>query len=95
MLGAYCLLCYGIAVCGPFDGFCPYVFRYGSVECTDCFLDFSHYASLTLKPLWSPFLEMFKTKKYFVVATEIITGLAFALVALSLPLPDFFVMPSL
>ena len=33
---------------------------------------------------------MFKTKKYFVVATEIITGLAFALVALSLPLPDFF-----
>ena len=42
MLGAYCLLCYGIAVCGPFDGFCPYVFRYGSVECTDCFLDFSH-----------------------------------------------------
>lgn len=44
----------------------------------------------TLKPLWSPFLEMFKTKKYFVVATEIITGLAFALVALSLPLPDFF-----
>ena len=36
----------------------------------------------TLKPLWSPFLEMFKTKKYFVVATEIITGLAFALVCL-------------
>ena len=49
MLGAYCLLCYGIAVCGPFDGFCPYVFRYGSVECTDCFLDFSHYASLDIE----------------------------------------------
>lgn len=44
----------------------------------------------TLKPFWSPFLEMFKTKKYFVVATEIITGLAFALVALSLPMSDFF-----
>lgn len=62
MLGAYCLLCYGIAVCGPFDGFCPYVFRYGSVECTDCFLDFSRMLPWTLKPLWSPFLEMFKTK---------------------------------
>ena len=44
----------------------------------------------TLKPLWSPFLEMFKTKKYFVVATQMVTGVAFGLVALSLPLPDFF-----
>lgn len=44
----------------------------------------------SLKPLWSPFLEMFKTKKYFVVGTQLITGLCFALVALSLPLPDFF-----
>ena len=44
----------------------------------------------TLKPLWSPFLEMFKTKKHFVVITQLITGIAFALVALSLPLPDAF-----
>lgn len=44
----------------------------------------------SLKPVWSPFLEMFKTKKYFVVGTQMITGLCFALVALSLPLPDFF-----
>jgi len=44
----------------------------------------------TIKPLWSPVLEMFKTKKYFVVATQILTGLLFALVALSLPLNHFF-----
>jgi PAT family beta-lactamase induction signal transducer AmpG len=44
----------------------------------------------TLKPLWSPLLEMFKTKKHFVVATQMITGITFALVALSLPLPNFF-----
>jgi PAT family beta-lactamase induction signal transducer AmpG len=44
----------------------------------------------TLKPLWSPVLEMFKTKKYFVIATQITTGMTFALVALSLPLDDFF-----
>ncbi len=44
----------------------------------------------TLKPLWSPILEMFKTKKQFVVATQFITGISFALVALSLPLPNFF-----
>lgn len=44
----------------------------------------------TLKPLWSPLLEMFKTKKHFVVATQMVTGVTFALVALSLPLPNFF-----
>jgi len=44
----------------------------------------------TLKPLWSPLLEMFKTKKHFVVATQMITGITFALVAFSLQLPHFF-----
>lgn len=44
----------------------------------------------TLKPLWSPFLGMFKTKKFFVVTTQIVTGIAFGLVALSLQLPYFF-----
>lgn len=44
----------------------------------------------TFKPLWSPVLEMFRTKKVFVVATQFITGISFALVAFSLHLPDFF-----
>jgi len=44
----------------------------------------------TLKPIWSPLLEMFKTKKHFVVATQMVTGITFALIAFSLHLPDFF-----
>ncbi|MEW6511802.1 MAG: MFS transporter [Bacteroidota bacterium] len=44
----------------------------------------------TLKPLWGPLLEMFKTKKYFVVATQFIGGIAFGLLAFTLPLDDFF-----
>ncbi len=44
----------------------------------------------TLKFLWSPFLEMFKTKKFFVVLTQLITGAGFALVALALHLSAFF-----
>lgn len=44
----------------------------------------------TLKPLWSPFMELYKTKKFFVVLTQMVSGLAFALVALSLPLPNYF-----
>lgn len=44
----------------------------------------------TLKPLWGPFLEMYKTRKFFVYATQILTGLLFGLVALSLQLNHFF-----
>ena len=44
----------------------------------------------TLKPLWSPLLEMYKTKKHFVVATQMLTGITFALVAFSLQLPHYF-----
>lgn len=44
----------------------------------------------TLKPLWGPFLEMFKTKKFFVYTTQIFTGCLFGLVALSLHADYFF-----
>lgn len=44
----------------------------------------------TLKPLWGPFLEMFKTKKFFVYSTQIFTGVLFGLVGLSLRLDNFF-----
>ena len=44
----------------------------------------------TLKPLWSPFLEMYKTKKFFVILTQTLTGLMFGLTALALNLPHFF-----
>lgn len=44
----------------------------------------------TLKFLWSPFLEMFRTKKFFVVMAQMVTGAGFALVALALQLPFFF-----
>ncbi|MDR0540820.1 MAG: MFS transporter [Dysgonamonadaceae bacterium] len=46
----------------------------------------------TLKPLWSPFIGMFKTKKFFVVLTQILSGAGFFLVALSLHLPHFFAL---
>lgn len=46
----------------------------------------------TLKPLWSPFLELFKTKKFYVVTTQLVTGVAFGLVALSLTTEHFFLV---
>lgn len=44
----------------------------------------------SLKPLWSPLLEMFRTKKFFVVLTQLLGGVSLALIALCLPLPDYF-----
>ncbi len=44
----------------------------------------------SLKPLWSPFLEMYKTKKFFVVLMEFGGGLCLGLLALCLPLPGYF-----
>ena len=44
----------------------------------------------SLKPLWSPLLEMFKTKKYFVVLLQLLGGVSLGLVALCLPLPAYF-----
>ncbi|HTY39442.1 MAG TPA: MFS transporter [Bacteroidota bacterium] len=43
-----------------------------------------------LKPLWGPLMEMFKTKKHFVLATQFLGGVCFGLLALSLQLPTYF-----
>ena len=44
----------------------------------------------TLKPIWSPLLEMYKTKKFFVVLLEAVGGLSLVLVALSPNMPGYF-----
>jgi len=44
----------------------------------------------SLKPLWAAFLDMFRTKKFFVITTEVLSALLFAGIAMSLPLPGFF-----
>ncbi|MDR6785085.1 PAT family beta-lactamase induction signal transducer AmpG [Pedobacter africanus] len=44
----------------------------------------------TIKPLWGPFLEMYKTKKFFVYTTQIFTGVLFGLLALTLQMNHFF-----
>jgi PAT family beta-lactamase induction signal transducer AmpG len=44
----------------------------------------------SLKPLWAAFLDMYRTKKFFVVAMEVALSLLFCAVAMSLPTPGFF-----
>jgi MFS transporter, PAT family, beta-lactamase induction signal transducer AmpG len=44
----------------------------------------------SLKPLWAAFLDMYRTKKFFVLAMELLIGALLAGIAMSLPLPGFF-----
>lgn len=44
----------------------------------------------TLKFLWAPVLEVFGNKRLFVVATQVLSGVLFGCVALSLSAPHFF-----
>lgn len=44
----------------------------------------------TLKFLWSPFIELYRTKKFFVVLTQLVSGIIFGIVAFSLFFDYFF-----
>src|SRR4030042_4875021 len=48
------------------------------------------YLPWVIKPLWSPFVDMFKTKRFWIVILQLVMGGALASVALTLPLPEFF-----
>ena len=48
------------------------------------------YLPWVIKPLWSPLVEMFRTRRFWIVALQLVIGAALALVALTTPLPHFF-----
>ena len=43
----------------------------------------------TVKPLFAPFVEMYRTKKFFVLCAQALVGLGFAGIALAMALPDY------
>ena len=43
----------------------------------------------TIKPLFAPFIEMYRTKKFFVLCAQVLIGLGFAGVALAMALPNY------
>ena len=44
----------------------------------------------SLKPLWAAFLDMYRTKKFWVLTMEFLLAVLFAGVAMALPLPGYF-----
>ena len=43
----------------------------------------------TVKPLFAPFVEMYRTKKFFVLCAQVLIGLGFIGVALAMSLPNY------
>ena len=50
------------------------------------------YLPWVIKPLWSPFVDMFRTKRWWIVSLQLLIGAALAMVALTMHLPTFFKM---
>ena len=46
------------------------------------------YLPWVIKPLWSPFVDIIKTKRWWIMAMQVIMSAAFALVAFTLPHPS-------
>jgi PAT family beta-lactamase induction signal transducer AmpG len=44
----------------------------------------------SLKPLWAAFLDMYRSKRFFVVTMELLVAVVLAALALALPLPGYF-----
>jgi PAT family beta-lactamase induction signal transducer AmpG len=48
------------------------------------------YLPWVIKPLWAPFVDRFRTKRWWIVALQFFIGAGLAAVALTIPGPDFF-----
>jgi PAT family beta-lactamase induction signal transducer AmpG len=48
------------------------------------------YLPWVIKPLWSPFVDMLRTKRFWIVTMQFVIGVALASIALTLHAPHFF-----
>jgi len=48
------------------------------------------YLPWVIKPLWSPIVDLLKTKRWWIIVMQLVVGASLGAVALSIPLPSFF-----
>ncbi len=48
------------------------------------------YLPWVIKPLWSPLVDMFRTKRFWIVILQLVIGVSLAMVALTIPTTGFF-----
>ena len=64
--------------------------RYGMSNADIAFYTSWLYLPWTIKFIWSPFVDLLKTKRWWVVTMQLLIGACFGGIALSLPSPDWF-----
>jgi PAT family beta-lactamase induction signal transducer AmpG len=50
------------------------------------------YLPWVIKPLWSPFIELYSTKRKWFLSMQLLISIAFLIVGLTLPLNNFFII---
>jgi PAT family beta-lactamase induction signal transducer AmpG len=50
------------------------------------------YLPWVIKPLWSPFIELYSTKRKWFLSMQLLISLAFLIVGLTIPLSNFFII---
>ena len=48
------------------------------------------YLPWVIKPLWSPIVDLLRTKRWWIIVMQLIIGASLGAIALSIPLPSFF-----
>jgi PAT family beta-lactamase induction signal transducer AmpG len=48
------------------------------------------YLPWVIKPLWSPFVELYRTKRYWILLTQLLIGASLACIAFTIPAARFF-----
>lgn len=48
------------------------------------------YLPWVIKPIWSPFVDLLKSKRWWVISMQLLIGAGFAVIALTLPTSNFF-----
>jgi len=48
------------------------------------------YLPWVIKPLWSPVVDLFRTKRFWIVFMQLIVGAGLASIALTIPMPNYF-----
>ncbi|MGE5314982.1 MAG: MFS transporter [Acidobacteriota bacterium] len=48
------------------------------------------YLPWVIKPLWSPIVDLLRTKRFWIVSMQLVVGALLACVALTIPMPNFF-----
>ena len=87
-MGFVIVLCDGFAVCRSAHGLGSSV--QGALGCSDSVLDVSDHVALDDQVPVELFLELYRTKKFWGVGSQMLSGVLFGAAALSLQLPLFF-----